>query len=236
LAASEKAALAGTPGVIVTSAATADILVADFDVARSRITVAPPGVARPPRARGSGREAPALLAVGALVPRKGHDVLLAALAGLRERPWTLAIVGDDGRSPETARALRRQAAQAGLADRVEFTGAIGNADLAERYDFADIFVLASRFEGYGMAYAEAIACGLPVVGTAAGAVPATVPPGCGLLVAPDDAAALAGALEIALADANLRARWADTAWGARAGLPSWQETGRLIADALRTAE
>ncbi len=132
-----------------------------------------------------------LLSVGAVVPRKGFDVLIAALATLADLPWQLTIVGDRGRDPKTASQLDADIARLNLGNRVAVLGAVSPERLEQLYAGADLFALASRFEGYGMAYAEAIAHGLPVIGTTAGAIPDTVPAGAGVLVAPDDTGALA---------------------------------------------
>ena len=129
-----------------------------------------------------------------MIPRKGYDVLVAALAQLKHLPWRLVIAGDRGRSPETFRRLATDIADLGLADRVSLLGTVGPEELASLYAGADLFVLPSRFEGYGMAYTEAIAHGVPVVGTTAGAIPETVPGDAGVLLPPDDVGALATAL------------------------------------------
>src|SRR5204863_8744288 len=107
--------------------------------------------------------------------RKGYDLLVAALARMRDLPWTLLIVGDCSRSPETVRQLEGDIARFDIAERIVLRGAAASDEIAALYDAADVFVLPSRYEGYGMAYAEAVAHGLPVIGTTAGAVPGTVP-------------------------------------------------------------
>ena len=172
--------------VIATSPTTARTLAADYGVPAERITVAPPGTDRPARrASGNSRGDPvALLAVGAVVPRKGYDLLIEALAGLIDLPWTLTIVGDCGRDRPTAARLKADIARHRLAPRVTIEGAVPDARLAELYAASDLFVLPSRHEGFGMAYAEAIAYGLPVIGTTAGAIPETVPAQAGVLVPP----------------------------------------------------
>jgi glycosyltransferase involved in cell wall biosynthesis len=233
LRASERAALAGVSRVIVTSGTTADLLVGGYGVDRARIGVAPPGTDRAPRARGSAGAAVNLLAVGALVPRKGYDILLAALARLHRLEWRLTVVGDAARSPPTAKALADQVRELGLAERITFAGAVGADALAERYAAADLFVLASRFEGYGMAFAEALVRGLPVIATSTGAIPATVPPGTGLLVPADDVAALADALALAIADEPRRRQWGEAAWAAGHAFPTWEASAQSIADTLR---
>jgi glycosyltransferase involved in cell wall biosynthesis len=240
LRASERSALACARHVIATSAATARLLVSQYDVAPAQLSVVAPGTdraaARPPPAAcgagpGRGRaDAVALLAVGSLVPRKGYDVLVAALARLVHLPWRLVIAGDDTRSPATARELATAIARLGLTDRIALRSALGAAELEELYASSDLFVLPSRFEGYGMAYAEAIAHGLPVVGTTAGAIPETVPPAAGILVEPDDITALAAALHRLIESADARARLAAGARAAR--FPSWPEQAVLFARVL----
>ena len=181
---SERAALAAVRDVVVTSPATAKLVAADYGVPAERITVARPGSDPAPRSSGSRSDVPHLLSVGAVVPRKGFDVLIAALATLGRA----SVAADDCR--RSARAIRtkrqdfrRAYPQHGLTSRVAVLGAVSSERLAALYDDADLFVLASRFEGYGMAYAEALSHGLPVIGTTAGAIPDTVPQEAGLLVA-----------------------------------------------------
>ena len=124
-----------------------------------------------------------------MVPRKGYDLLVEALAGLIDLPWTLTIVGDCGRDPATAARLKADIARHRLAPRVTHRRMRCRIErLAELYASSDLFVLPSRHEGFGMAYAEAIAYGLPVIGTTAGAIPETVPAQAGVLVPPDDVA------------------------------------------------
>ena len=123
-----------------------------------------------------------LLAVGSIVPRKGYDLLIAALGQIPDLPWRLVIAADPGRSPATAQALEAQIAIAATGrSRGACRRRVGRA-AGELYASADLFVLPSRYEGYGMAYTEAIAHGLPVVGTTAGAIPEAVPSGAGMLV------------------------------------------------------
>jgi len=232
---SERAALAAARRVVATSKTTARTLARDYAVPADRIAVAPPGTDPAAAATGSGAGTTQLLSVGTLVPRKGHDLLLAALAPLRELPWRLTIVGDATRDPATARALREAAHDAGLADRVTFAGAVDAASLSLHYARADLFVLASRHEGFGMAFAEAVARGLAVLGTAAGAIPEAVPAGAGLLVPPADVPALTGALRLLLSDNDARRRLADAARAAADTLPRWRESAAVLAGVLRQA-
>jgi len=172
----------------------------------------------------------ALLAVGAVVPRKGYDVLVAALARLKHLPWRLVIAGDCGRSVDTFRRLVADIAALGLSDRVQLAGTVTAEELASLYASADLFVLPSRFEGYGMAYAEAIAHGVPVIGTNAGAIPETVPADAGVLVPPDDVDMLAATLQRVMNNPAERERLAA---GARAtAFPSWRGQAALFARAL----
>jgi glycosyltransferase involved in cell wall biosynthesis len=229
---SERAALAAARAVVVTSPATARIVASDYGVPPDRITVARPGNDPVPQARGSGSDAPHLLSVGAVVPRKGFDVLVKALATLDDLPWRLTIVGDLTRDATAAAALRAGIAGHSMTDRIAVLGATSSEHLASLYDTADLFVLASHFEGYGMAYAEALAYGLPVIGTTAGAIPETVPSEAGVLVAAGDPAALAEALRRTITDTELRSRLSQGARAAAQQLPTWPQTGAIFADAL----
>jgi glycosyltransferase involved in cell wall biosynthesis len=231
LRASETAALARVRAVIVTSAATAATVSAMFDVDPATITVARPGLDRAPRARGSGG-VPRILSVGSLIPRKGHDVLVDALARIADRAWTAEIVGSPAYAPGWAASVRARVRGAGLAGRVRFVGATSAAAVAEAYDRADLFCLPSRYEGYGMVFAEAMARGLPIVAARIAATEELVPEAAGALVPVDDAAALAGALAGLLDDAALRRRAGDAARAHAETLPDWPETARLARDAL----
>ena len=232
---SERDALACARRVIVTSAATARVLVASYGVPKEKITVAPPGtdIAAAAQARTEGIVR--LLAVGSIVPRKGYDVLIAALAALSELPWTLSIAGDRTRNPSCAAQLENDIARFGLANRVALRGAVSDADLAELYQGADLFVLPSRFEGYGMAFAEALAHGLPVIGTTAGAIPETVPEGAGVLVPPDDAQLLAAALRRLIENVDERRRMSACALAASTEQPTWSASAKLFAQAIEAA-
>ena len=234
LRASERTALAAANRVIVTSAATARHLSADYGVPADRIIVARPGSDRAPAAQGSHDGIVRLISVGAMVPRKGFDILIAALATLADLPWRLTIVGDRGRDPKTVSQLDADIARLAIGHRVSVLGAVSPERLEELYGGADLFVLASRFEGYGMAYAEAIAHGLPVIGTTAGATPDTVLAGAGLLIAPDDAGALALALRRLVENANERRQLAMAARAAARQLPTWQESVKIFSRTLET--
>src|SRR5207244_10578376 len=142
---SERAALAAARGVIVTSAPTARLVAADYGVPADRITVAPPGVDRGAPAQGSRDGTVRLLAIGSIIPRKGFDVLIAALATLPDLPWHLTIAGDRTRNADAATKLDADIARHKLGARVAVLGARPDTQIAALYAASDLFVLASRF-------------------------------------------------------------------------------------------
>jgi glycosyltransferase involved in cell wall biosynthesis len=232
----ERAALSAAGRIVTTSHTTAHVLTSHYRVPERRLIVAPPGNDKAVPARGSGGNGPlSLLAVGALVPRKGYDVLIAALATLRELPWRLTIAGDRKRDPATAQSLEADIARFDLPERVTLAGAVSDDQLDALYDGADLFVLPSRYEGYGMAFAAALARGLPVIGTDAGAIPEAVPPDAGILVPPDNVPALAAALYRLITDPRERGRLAAAARAAAAQLPTWEDSAVLFSRALEKA-
>jgi glycosyltransferase involved in cell wall biosynthesis len=228
---SEADALAGARRIVATSGSTARALAA-YGVPRERIAVVEPGTDPAPLAVGSGGPGLALLCVAAVVPRKGHTVLVDALHGLADRDWMLTCVGAFDRSPETVAALRQHIDALGLAHRVTLRDAVDRATLDALYARSDALVLPTFHEGYGMALAEALARGLPVVSTRAGAVPETVPADAGLLVPPGDTAALRDALACLIDDRALRDRLAAGARLARTRLRDWNAASVRLADAL----
>jgi glycosyltransferase involved in cell wall biosynthesis len=232
---SERTALEFARRVIATSASTANLMTKDYGVPAEHITVARPGSDPVAPAVGSRDGVVRLLAVGSVVPRKGYDVLIAALATLAALPWQLIIAGDTGRDRVTAAKIEGDIARFKLTDRIALLGAVGSARLAELYRTADLFVLASRFEGYGMAYAEAVAYGLPTIGTTAGAIPDTLPGESAILVKPDDVAALARALRRLIADSNERQKISSAARAAAAHFPTWRDSAALFGGAIEAA-
>lgn len=227
----ERDSLAQVRRVIVPSRATREGVM-ELDVPAGRITIANPGTDRQAPAPGSGGGAPVLLTVATLTPRKGHLVLVEALARLRHLPWSLVLVGSDDRHPGHAAALRTAIAEAGLADRVRLTGELSGPALETEWQGADLFVLPSLHEGYGMVAADALARGLPVVTSDAGALAEFVPPAAGGLVPPGDPVALAAALEPLLTDPAIRKAAGQAAQQAGASLPSWDDTVGIIRSAL----
>jgi len=230
--ASEIRALAATRHIITTDHSTAATLASSYAVAPERITVALPGAPRVEFAHGSRDGVPQVLAVGAIVPRKGYALLVTALAELRDLSWRLTIVGDRDRSPETAAELDDLIERARLSDRISCTGAVTAERLDALYRGSDLFVQPSWFEGYGMALADALAYGLPIVATQTGAARRNVGSAAGRLVAPGDARALAHALRELLADARMRAHCAAAARAAAQNLPSWDDTAMAFEEVL----
>ncbi|MEP7313170.1 MAG: glycosyltransferase family 4 protein [Pseudomonadota bacterium] len=231
----ERSALACVRHVIVTSPATGAAL-ADYDVGPKRIAVIEPGTDRAPLALGRRRRDPAplqMLCVATLIPRKGHALLLAALAALRSERWHLTCVGSVERSPATVAALRELLAQPALAGRVTLAGELSGDELALRYESADLFVLPTLYEGFGMAVAEAIAHGLPVISTRTGAIPQIVPADAGLLLPPGDLPALQTALARVLREPQLLRQLGRGAESARAALKDWTAVARKMSTLLQ---
>ena len=197
----EREALTLARHVIVTSVATARRL-ADFGVGEHKVTVVRPGVrsgksptrrvVRPDRAKG-GRPV-RLLCVGSLVPRKGQDLLVRALAPLRWLNWHLTLVGPH-RDRAYARRLCRLVRSLGLRRRIRIAGTVSDRILDALYRSADLFVLPSHHEGYGMAPAEAVAYGVPVVTTRAGAIAEAVPAAAARFVPTGNVPALSATLQ-----------------------------------------
>jgi glycosyltransferase involved in cell wall biosynthesis len=229
---SETVALGHAAAVIATSRATARTLVDDYDVPPGRITVAEPGTEPAARATGSGGPERLILAVGAVSQRKGYDVLIDALGELAELPWSLVVVGATDRNPAAYDAVSRAVARNRLDGRVRFEGALSDDALAGLYARADLFVMPSRYEGYGMVLAEAMARGLPIVATTGGAAAETVPDAAALKVPPGNVTELRVAIARALGDGQLRAELAGASWAAGQALPRWDDTARTIASVI----
>ena len=173
-----------------------------------------------------------LLCVATLTPRKGHALLFEALGDLRERRWHLNCAGSLLRDPAHVGTLEHQIDRLRLMNRVSLLGDLDNEALEREYERADVFVLASYLEGYGMALAEAVAHGLPVISTTAGAIPETVPAAASVLVPPGDSRALAAALASLMDDPARRSMLAANARTARASLPTWKSAAKKFAAAL----
>ena len=230
LHATERANLAVSAAVVVTSPHTAMLLQTDYGVPESAVTVAEPGTDRPSDARVPSNP-PLILSVGSQIRRKGHDVLVQALGLISDLEWR-AVVAGDARDQAIAGNLVELIAAEGLQGRVELQGAVNSDTLHGLYREASVFALATRFEGYGMVFSEAMTYGLPIVTCRTGAVPDTVGEGGAILVAPDDPAGMAAALTTVLTDVEVAASLASASSAAGLALPTWEETGRQIAATL----
>jgi glycosyltransferase involved in cell wall biosynthesis len=233
----ETMALLFAEAVVVTSKPTARILSADFDVPDAKIEVAEPGTARAPRATGTGTPVQ-LLSVGSIVPRKGYDVLARALCQLaiRDLDWHLTIVGavrDPGAHESLLACLQSQFDGTDIRARVTLVGAVDDATLAKLYDAADIFVMPSHYEGYGMALTEALVRGLPIITTSGVAAADDVPRDARRIVSPGDSGPLCVELDSLVRKPEVRRRMSDAAWAAGQELPTWDDTARAIATVLK---
>ena len=228
LTAAERALFPAFAKVIVTSDWTARAL-AGFGVDAARVAVVQPGTAPAPRTRfaETGCE---ILALGSLEPRKGHRMLLRALSRLWDLDWHLTLAGQGA----DAAALRDLAVELKIADRVRFPGVLAGAALAEQWGRTDLFALATRFEGYGMAIAEALARGIPPAITNGGAAGSVVPDGAGSVTAVDDVVTYSKVLRRLIFDTDLRREMAEAAWRAGQKLPDWPHQVTLFANALET--
>lgn len=218
--------------VVVTSATTASTLGADFGVAADRITVIEPGTAAAVRSTGSGHATINILSIGSLIPRKGHDVLLRALAKLFDLDWHLTIAGSDRLDRVTANGLRALPQELGIAERVRFCGEMQGEALAKLWREADLFALATRYEGYGMVIAEALKRGLPVAVGNGGAAAALLTPECGVACPVGDVDQMSKALRRLIYDDTLRQSMADAAFMIGATLPDWPEQAQKFAAIL----
>jgi glycosyltransferase involved in cell wall biosynthesis len=235
----EGAVLAAATSVVTTSAWSRGTLLELYSLPGERVHVAEPGVAAASLSPGTATGG-ALVCVAAVIPGKGHDVLLDALATMTDVSFDCECVGRLDRDPAFAESLRRRLLDEGLGDRVRFSGPRVGADLDRSYASADLLVLASRAETYGMVITEALARGLPVVATDVGGVREALGHGTGgirpgRLVPPDDPAALAATLRTWLGDAEVRRTCRRAARERRASLSGWSTTASVLAGVLAAA-
>jgi glycosyltransferase involved in cell wall biosynthesis len=235
----EGAVLSAAAAVVTTSAWTRRRLLELYRLPADRVHVAEPAVEVAGLATGTPAGG-ALLCVAAVTFDKGHDVLLEALATMPDLTWHCVCVGRLDLDPAFVQGLRRRSPPDGLDDRVSFTGARTGTDLDRSYAAADLMVLASRAETYGMVVTEALARGLPVVAAEVGGVAEALGHGAdgilpGMLVPPDDPAALGAALRAWLGDAGLRRRWRQAARERRESLCEWSTTASVVASVLAGA-
>lgn len=232
VAVAEQRALAASALVVVTGTATLGLL-ESYALPRDRVVIVEPGTDPAPQARGSGGPGVRLLCVATVNSGKGHDVLLEALASVPNREWQLTCAGSLTRDRAMADRVRDLVRRSHLEDRVTFVGELDGEAVGVCYDVADVFVLATRRETYGMAVAEALARGLPVVSTMTGAIPDLAGPGAALLVPPGDVNALATALSRVIDDADLRAQLSTGARAVRDRLPVWDVAAARMEAALQ---
>jgi glycosyltransferase involved in cell wall biosynthesis len=235
----EGAVLSVAAAIVVTSAWTKDLLIDQYRLEPARIHVVEPGADAAELAPGTagGGE---LLCVASVTQAKGLDVLVAALHEVTELAWDCVCAGATDRDPEFVDRLRRRARDHGIADRIRFVGPRTGADLEATYAAADLVVVCSRAETYGMVVTEALSRGIPVIATAVGGVPDALGYGAGLvrpgiLVPPDDPAALAAALRDWLSDTELRRRLRQSARQRRDNLSSWAATTNRLSKVLIAA-
>jgi glycosyltransferase involved in cell wall biosynthesis len=235
----ESAVLSAAAGVVTTSAWTRRRLLELYSLPPDRVHVAEPGVEAGGLAAGTDAGG-ALLCVAAVRFEKGHDVLLGALEMISDLSWRCVCVGSLDRDRAFVERLRRRTFEGGLDERVDFPGPRTGADLDRSYASADLMVLASRAETYGMVVTEALARGLPVIATEVGGVSEALGSGAdgtlpGVLVAPEDPVALAAALRAWLVRDELRDRWRQAARERRESLSEWSRTASILADVLAGA-
>jgi len=235
----EGAVLCAVEYIITTSSSTREALLRRYALPPEKIHVAQPGVDPAQLALGTERGGE-LLCVAPVSPHKGHDVLLAALAATADLPWRCVFVGPLDRDPVFVERLRLEVEAAGIGGRIRFAGVQVGDGLACAYAAADVLVLASRAETYGMVVTEALARGLPVIATAVGGLPEALgqtrdgrlP---GLLVPPEDSVLLAAAIRDWLVDADLRYRLREAARERRSTLSGWEAATDRIAGILAAA-
>jgi glycosyltransferase involved in cell wall biosynthesis len=232
----EREVLAAAAAVVTTSAWTRRRLGKLYALPADRVHVIEPGVDAACLASGTAA-GDSLLCIAALTPDKGHDVLLDGLAMATDLSWRCECVGSVVRDPAFAEGVRRRARDSGLGDRVRFPGPCTGQKLDRAYAAADLLVLASHAETYGMVLTEALSRGLPVLATEVGGVSETLGHAedgtrPGLLVPPGDPAVLGAALRTWLEDAELRERLRLAARGRRAKLRPWAATASAVADVL----
>jgi glycosyltransferase involved in cell wall biosynthesis len=218
--------------LIVTSENTAEAVTAHFRIAPDRVHTVIPGTDDAPRCSGSDGPTREILSIGTLIPRKGHDVLLRALARLFDLDWHLTIVGSPDRDPPHAHGLIALAEELGIAHRVHFAGELVGEALETTWRGADLFALATYHEGFGMVIAEALKRGVPVVVTAGGAAGALITPESGCVCPVGDRDQVSKSLRRLIYGDSLRRQMAEQAWQAGQILPSWQTQSTLFAQAL----
>jgi glycosyltransferase involved in cell wall biosynthesis len=232
----EAVVLNAAAAIITTSEWSRDWVAANLHVPAERMSVATPGVDPSPltdHSDGGQR----LLCVGSVTAAKGYDVLVEALTHVADLDWSCTCVGALELEPGFVASLTEAVVFAGLAGRLQFVGPMTRPALDHMRARTDLVIVPSRRESYGMVAAEALAAGIPVIGTDVGghreaigrATDGTRP---GLLVPDGDASAVADALRQWLTDPEVRGRWRESAMLRRGERSGWPETARAVAAAL----
>ncbi|MGW1721716.1 glycosyltransferase family 4 protein [Streptomyces sp. NPDC002306] len=232
----ERTVLRAVPAVIATSDWAVRRLISHHGLLPERVHVAAPGADIAPLASGTDGVS-RLLCVAAVTPRKGQHRLVEALAAAADLPWSCVCVGGLGQDPEYVAHLRTLIREHGLEDRLHLAGPQVGAELDASYAAADLMVLTSYAETYGMAVTEALARGIPVLATDVGGLPEAVgraPDGGvpGILVPPENPAALAAELRGWFGEADVRRRLKAAARSRRAALGGWATTAKTLAGVL----
>ncbi|MGM7776813.1 glycosyltransferase family 4 protein [Arthrobacter sp. KNU-44] len=228
----ETRALCAATGLLCTGSRTAE---AARSLGLGNVHLAIPGVDRPTRTGPrSAAAAPHFIMVGALLPNKDQILFVDALARIKELAWTAALVGSTKADPSYAAAVQERILRNGLEKRVETTDELSGPALEEQWNRADLSMLISHSESFGMVVQESLAYGIPVVvrkGT--GAVEALGAHGAGEAI---DLSAGIGSLEKFLrrwlGDPALRVRWQSAAEAASSVLPRWEDTAREVLRAV----
>ncbi len=229
----EQVGLQFASAIVTTSPATTQTVSNLFKYEKTNIHNVLPGVERGEISDGSKNSTTNLLCVGSVIKRKGHKDLLLALANITHLDWHLDCIGSTDFDQTLFAELKQTLEAKSLANKITFHGSVSEEIISQAYENADIFVLPSLYEGYGMAYAEAIVRGLPVIATKAGAIPDTVPETCGILVEPSDIQALSNALEKMISDKALRNQYREATLQAEPFFPTWQSSSKAFLQILK---
>ncbi len=230
---SEKQGLEFISNIITTSPTTSKTVAELFGFNTDKIHTVLPGVDRSATSTGNDDRTINLLCVGSVIKRKGHKDLLLALSKLTHLDWRLDCIGSTNFDKILFDELQMIIKQEKLTGKIKFHGGVTEEALEKACSKTDVFVLPSLFEGYGMAYAEAIVRGIPVIGTIAGAIPETVPENCGILVKPSDVSSLANALETMISNETLRAQYKNNAIVEEPNFPTWKNSAKQFVEILK---
>ena len=222
----ERELLARMPRLVATSAPVQNRLAEEYGIPAERTRVVEPGLEVLPRSTGSTNGC-ALLSVGVLAPRKGFERLMDALERLPDLRWTLTVAGQSGRDRDYETLLDGR-----QTERIRLLRDPAPEQWAELWRTADVFALATSWEGYPTATAEAVRRGLPVVTTDGGGAAAPVAPDAGAVCPVGDADTLSKTLRRVIYDTRLRREMAEAAWHAGQALPDWATQAKRFVAAL----